>query len=66
MASLDFLGDHAALMTITICALLFGLALLAVFLVAVLKKDEVRASGTYGHFGFSLEAKDKNHKKLGS
>ncbi len=61
MASFDSLGDHAAL--ITICALLFGLALMAVLLVAVLKKDEVRASGTYGYFGFSLEAKNRNHSK---
>lgn len=61
MASFDSLNDHAAL--ITICALLFGLALLAVFLVAILKKDEVRASGNYGYFGFSLEAKNKNNPK---
>lgn len=36
MASFNSLGDHAVL--ITICALLFGLALLAVLLVSVLKK----------------------------
>ena len=45
MASFDSLGDHAVL--ITICALLFGLALLAACLIAVLKRmRSVRAAPT--------------------
>ena len=55
------LPDNASI--IAICALLFGLALLALLLVAVLKKDEVRASGNYGYFGFALEAKNRNQPK---
>jgi len=61
MISFDFLNDHAGIVIMFLATIPVVTAI--VIVIALLKKDNVKASGQYGTFGFSLEANGGRPRK---